>query len=402
MKFVSLLILTVLSLGLSVTVFAADSSKLSYRQNKIVYQAQKSLEVGDALQCTKIVHQYLNEHQSAPYQFYSLLGACQYQRQDYTSATQAFTKAFGLKPKNAEISSGLATCQYLSGNYSAAGKQFLTTYRLSTNKDQQLLYQSAVAFYMDNDFRQSVGVLKQLLQETEVHDSAWNELFLSCYLELKEWTAAENHLQKLLLQKPEHEPYWRLLAQLHLQQQNYQQAAYAMEVVSRLQPPSIEDLKTLAGLYSYLNIPLRAADLLTKAYGSDPVPKQIEELAGLYQRGYDYAAAMKVAEQGMKRWPDSMELKTLASQLLYQLGRYQDVLQSSAETSLQNPQQSLLQGYAAWHLGEWLQAKNLFRQALTDKQYRSQSRHALDVLELLLQAAADDSQKQQAYAQLKP
>jgi len=396
MQILSTAILMVFLSCLSVSVLAADSSKMSYRQNKIIYQAQKALEVGDAQQCTRIVLQYLDEQEATPYQFYSLLGTCQYQLQDFSAATRAFATAFSQEPENPEISSALATSLYLHEDYTAAAKQFAVTYQLSTDKEPQLLYQSAVAFYMAKDFRQAVTALKQLVKESNADDSSWNELLLSCYLELKEWTEAQQHLQQLLQQKPEHEPYWRLLAQLYLQQKDYRQAAFAMEIVSRLQPSAAEDLKFLAGLYNYLNIPLRAADLLAQAYGPAPLPQQVEELAGLYLRGYDYSKAMTVIEMGLQRWPDSVPLGSLLTQLLYQQGRYQDVLKSTAAGS----EQSLLKGYAAWHLGRWTEARKFFLQAASDKRYHAQSRHALEVLELLLQAAAEDVDGRQSYARL--
>lgn len=402
MKYICVTISLLLLGCLSLSAFAADSPKLTYRQNKALYQAQKALEVGDARQCIEIVSQYLDDDETAPYPFYSLLGTCYYQLKDYKSASGAFKKALELAPENAEISLGLATCLYLKEDYIGAGKQFVATYEMGETKDHKLLYQAAVAFYMGKDFRHSKGVLKELLEISDRPDSAWNELLISCFLELKEWAEAQEFVHHLLRKKPGHEPYWRLSAQLYLQQQDYRQAASAMEVVNFLSPPATDDLKLLAGLYSYLNIPLRAADLLGQAYSPKFTPDQIEEVAGLYQRGFDYKKAAKVVEQGLKRWPDSLELKILSAQLLYQQGRYQELLQSASGDSVLSAQHSLLIGYAAWHLGMWLQAKKYFRRARSDPKYMKQSRHAIEVLDLLLQADAEGQEDQSSYAQFKP
>ena len=402
MNFCIPLIFALFLCSLPFTAVAGTDAGLSYRQNKIVYQAQKALEVGDARQCTEIIRQYLDENGSAPYPFYSLLGTCHYRLEDYPSAILAFGKAVALEPDNAELSFSLATCLYLDSRYSAAAQRFVTTYQISPDKDPDLLYQAAVAFYTAEDFRQAETVLRELLTATRDHATAWNELLLSCLLELKEWSAAEKHLQQLLRQQPEHEPYWRLMTQLHLQQKKYRQAAYALEVINRLHPPAHDELKTLAELYNYLNVPLRAAALLEQAYGTERTPDQVAEIAGLYQRGYDYAKAGAIVKEGLIRWPESSALKTLSAQLLYQQGHYRDLLHPEDRGSEATAEQNLLKGYAAWHLGKWHEARKYFRQSLGDSQYRSQSRQAIDLLNLLLEAETEAPDDQQSVARIQP
>jgi len=383
--FVTLLVL----LLFATDALAAKAPELSYRQKKILYQAQKSLQVGDAKQCAAMITQQQQKTNPLPAPFYALLGTCYYQSQQYDLASQSFAQALAQQPEDADLSLNRATCLYQAGDYLQAGEQFSTTYRLRSGRDSELLYQAAVAFYQGKDFQRASQSLQRLLSEATEPHTSWMELLLSCQLALHKWDEAGEQLQHLLRERPAHEPYWRLLAQLNVQQEHYQQATTAMEVMFQLKPPTNEDLKNLAGLYNYLNLPLRAADLLRRAYGDRPTQQQVEELANLYQRGFDFRQALAVVELGLEQWEQSAALQNLRTRLFYEQGRYEELLIEEPKGSQLTAQQHLLQGYAAWQLGRWTQACSFFKQALSDAKCASQAHNALEVLDLLLQTAEE-------------
>ncbi|MBF0646648.1 tetratricopeptide repeat protein [Desulfuromonas acetoxidans] len=368
---------------------SADA-KLTFRQNKHLYQAQKALQVGDAQQCVTMIHSYTTEYpDDIPYPFYSLLGACYHQLNDYPKAAEAFATALKLQPDDAQLSINLATCYYLDGHYDQAGRQFSHSYQLQQAKDPQLLYQSAVAFIQGEHYRQAKQSLTSLINSGATIKANWYELLLSCHIELKEWQQGQQLLDRLLQQQPEHEPYWRLKAQIALQQEKYKQAASALEVTLRLHGDNRDDLTQLAGLYGYLRAPLRAADLLKRAYQDTPTPENSLKIARLYHQGYAYDEALAEVDAALHRSPKNSELHSLKAQLLYDRGSYQQLLALSPTTA--RPRQHLLQGYAAWHLGQWETARTHFKQALGDRRFRSQARNALDVLDLLAQAEQESN-----------
>lgn len=369
---------------------ASEVPKLSFQENKILYQAQKALEVGDPRQAITMIRQY-QVHQSGPvpYPFFSLLGSCHYQLKQYREAAKAFGTALNQQPDDGDLSVKLATCLYQASDYIPAGRQFAAAYGRVSAQKPDLLYQSAVAFYQGKDYQHAAQSLEKLIKTTATSENAWMELLLSCRLELQKWSEAESLLNQLLSRQPMHEPYWRLLSQLHLQRKQYREAVMAMEVMYQLSPPSSDDLKNLAELYSYLNLPLRSAKLLRQIYGKHLAPAQIKELAGLYQRGFDYQNALATMAQGLKAHPDDAGLQILRTQLLYEKGDYQALVNENASMSPPSAQERLLQGYAAWHLGRWRLAQKYFKQALRDAHYRTWAKNALDALELILQAAEE-------------
>ncbi len=360
-------------------------AKLTFRQNKHLYQAQKALQVGDAQQCVTMIHSYMAEYpDDIPAPFYTLLGTSYHRLNDTPKATQAFAKALELQPDDAQLSINLATCYYLDNHYDLAGRQFAHSYQLQQTKDPELLYQSAIAFIQGQQYPQAKHSLTTLLNSGVAAKANWYELLLSCHIELKEWRQGQKLLDRLLHQHPEHEPYWRLKAQIALQQEHYPEAASALEVTLRLHGDNREDLTQLAGLYRYLQAPLRAADLLTRAYGTAPAAQQSLEIARLYHQGYAHDQALKVVDSALQRTPKDEELHSFKAQLLYDRGSYQQLLSLAATSA--TPRRHLLQGYAAWQLGQWQTARNHFKQALSDRRFRSQARNALDVLDLLAQA----------------
>ncbi|MBN2645419.1 MAG: tetratricopeptide repeat protein [Desulfuromonadaceae bacterium] len=363
----------------------AANAKLTFRQNKHLYQAQKALQVGDAQQCVTMIHSYMAEYpEDIPYPFFSLLGACYHQMNDYPKATQAFAKALDLQPDDAQLSINLATCYYLNGHYIEAGHQFTLSYQLQPTKDPELLYQSAIAFIQGKQYPEAKQSLTRLLDSVAAAKTTWYELLLSCHIELKEWRQGQQLLDRLVQQQPEHEPYWRLKAQIALQQEQYVAAASALEVALRLRGDTRDDLIQLAGLYRYLRAPLRAADLLQRAYGAEPSADQSLEIARLYTQGCAYPQALPEVEAALRRAPQHAELISLKAQLLYDQGQYQQLLAlNDAATA---PRQHLLQGYAAWQLGQWDQARRQFQKALANPQFRGQARNALDILDLLAEA----------------
>lgn len=370
----------------------ANSTGLTLRQSRQLYPAQKALEVGDPQQCTTIIHQYQQQYpDSTPHPFYALLGVCYHQLHDDRQAAHAFTKALLLHPGDSELSVNLATCHYLNGDYLQAGEQFTASYAMQQPPDPQHLYQAAIAFIQGNDYRRAATILRQLIDSTAPAQSTWQELLLSCHLQLKEWDKARTLLDHLLQQKPLHLPYWQWLAQLHLQQQHYAQATTALEVVIRLAPPTVQQLTELAELYRYLQIPLRAAALLRQAT-PQPDLEQTVKIVRLYVQGYDEQTAHNLIAVGLQRWPDQPQLVTLRNELWYENGDYQQLL-AADHGQTASPRHTLLKGYAAWHLGHWQQAQTFFHQALAEPASRNQARNALQVLDLL----ADAQQQAQAY-----
>jgi len=369
---------------LCATAELADA-KLTFRQNKHLYQAQKALNVGDAEQSITMLKSYIKEYpEEIPYQFHALLGASYHLMQNYVEAAQSFARALKLQPNSAQLSINLATCYYLADHYTQAGKQFSHSYTLSQPHNPELLYQSAIAFVQGEHYGRAKESLTTLLSSGSTIKANWYELLLSCHIELKEWNEGQKLLDLLLQQQPEHEPYWRLKAQIALQQEHYIDATAALEVSLRLKGDNKTDLTQLAQLYHYLQAPLRAAELLKRAYGTTPSAEHSLEIAHLYQQGYAYEQALDVVDKALIHAPQHQELLGFKAQLLYDQGEYQQLLGMQSEKTL--PIQHLLQGYAAWHLGHWQTARTHFKHALYDSHLTSQARNALDVLNLLAEA----------------
>jgi hypothetical protein len=72
---------------------------------------------------------------------------------------------------------------------------------------------------------------------------------------------------------------------------------------------------------------------------------------------------------------------------MYEQGRYKALLAASGKQADLLPEQILIQGYAAWHLGRWQSACTFFNRAKAFAKVRGQAENALDVLTTLLKSA---------------
>lgn len=377
-------ILFILVLSLYGTVSTADAA-MTFKQNKLLYQAQKTLNIGDAAQCIRMLEDHIAEQQDqVPYQVYSLLGASYHLQKDYSQAAKNFTTALNLQPEDTHISTNLATCYYLDSHYKQAGEQFAHSYLLSNSTSPELLYQSAIAFIQGGDYGDAKHSLTALLDSGVPAKNSWYELLLSCHIELQEWQLGQQLLDQLLSIQPAHEPYWRLKAQISMQQEQFLAAAAALEVALHLSKDNYANLTQLASLYRYLQAPLRAADLLKRAYGTTPTAQQSAEIARLYHQGYAFEQALSEMHTALQNHPNDEELLNLNAQLLYDSGNYQQLLELAVTPEL--PSQNLLQGYAAWQLGQWQVASSHFNRALKDRRFAAQARNALEVINLLAEA----------------
>jgi tetratricopeptide (TPR) repeat protein len=364
---------------------------LSYGQKKILYQAQKALSVGDPGQCARIIGQYGRENKNRlPARFSDLLGTCLYQTGAYADAAKAFECALEDQPGKSDLLQKLATCHYQAGSFVSAGKDFTAAFDACADDavpDPELLYHAAVSFYQGKNMASAARCLERLFSLVQKREKSWNELLLSCYLELKAWKKAHALIDTLLKDAPANESYWRLLTQVYLQQERYLEAAGAMEIRFKLKPPTREEMNNLAGLYRYLNLPLRAARVVRQMAGDAPGPEDIERLAGLYMQGYDLSCALETVEQGLAKGYDVPRLKVLHTRLMYEQGRYKALLAASGKQADLLPEQILIQGYAAWHLGRWQSACTFFNRAKAFAKVRGQAENALDVLTTLLKSA---------------
>ncbi len=368
----------------------AGDRPLSYRETKVIYKAKACLDRGDAQQCVSLLDQYLSkDHADVPYQFHMLLGNCWFRLNNAKRAGEAYRKALEARPEDPDLLVNYAIALYVQEKYKEAAEVFAKTFRLKKPEDPDLLYRAGASYYQGGLYQETKSVLDTLTAQTESLKKEWVELLVFTDVRLKNWDDAIKVLRELVHQEPEEAKFWKLLAHVTLNQGKYEDAAVSLEIAYHLKDPSKSELEGLASLYSYLDTPLKAAEILTMAYGTDQDPKQTLYIARLYARGYLHDEALRLYRTVLDADPSEVVVKEMVS-LLYESAKFQEMValveQAVEQYGFEDPSLYLMKGYAAWHLQDWDLARSAFQVAKASNRYRSQAEGALEIISGLMAA----------------
>jgi cytochrome c-type biogenesis protein CcmH/NrfG len=375
---------------LSGSLLSAGERPLSYLETKVIYKAKEILDRGDAQQCVDLLEQFLSkDHTDVPYQLYMLLGNGCFQLNNAERAGDAYKKALNIRPQDPDLLVNYATALYMQEAYKEAAESFIKAFKCRKVEDPDLLYRAGACYYQEKHYREAKGVLNTLMALTDSPQKKWVELLVFTDVKLQNWDNAIKVLKELLQQEPNDAKFWKLLAHVTLNQGNYEDSAVSLEIAYQLKDSSKSELEGLASLYSYLGVPLKAAEILNKAYGEDQDPKQILQIARLYARGYMQNDALRMYRTVLDKVPSEVLVKEMIS-LLYESCEFREMValvdQALNQYGFDDPSLYLMKGYAAWHLQDWDLAQSSFRLATASKRYRNQAKGALEIITGLMAA----------------
>lgn len=364
----------------------------TYREAKVLYQAQGFFKKGDFKQCGQVLEDYLQANaQGGHSDLFLLLGNNYFQRQDYAMAEAVYQRGQQSNPQNPLFYRNLALAMEKRGDLSGAGEAMASAYRVQKNTDPQLLYQAASLFIRAEHYHRAEELLKKLIRDHAPAQRSWLELLLYVFYQIENYPQAIPITEQLLAQTPQDRSLWKGLAQLNLQQKHYAEAVAALEVAFQYESPSIAERNQLANLYLYLNLPLRAA--ATFEGGSEQNSKaDLKHLATLYWRGGLLDKADRCLSQIIEQWPEAEAYRDRA-QLLYERAEYDKALELLETACKRYPEQAelhLAMGYAAWQVEDWPRAGLSFIKARRFNLTKTNAEAALQIIETL---TADVSQR---------
>lgn len=375
---------------------AQQTEKLTYGEARVIYKAQKFFDAKDYSRCIQVLETYLQEAPETDHRdFFLLLGNSYYQLQDFGKAANVYARGVTSHPQDASLNLNLALALANNQQPQKAGRQFIKAYQVQQMQDSDLLYQAGAQFIKAKSYQEARTVLRQLLEKHQPAKQPWLELLLYACVETKNYDEAIHVTEQLLAQNPQQVTYWTYLAQLRLQQGKLPEAAAAFEVAYQYALPSATELHQLADLYSYLNLPLRAAGTLERGAEAKASRKGLEQLAELYRRGGRYDKADQYLQQVIDRWPDP-QVYLQEAELLYDQSKYAEALQllTTANRRYPNTPQMLLQmGFTAWQLENWQEARKCFTAARRFSDTRNSAESALTIIDGLNPKPATDSKE---------
>lgn len=384
---------------------SSAASDLTARQQQLLYQAQQALQAQEYPQVQKPLTAYLKRHKQAPAQFYLLLGNSYYQQQVYSRAQEYYRQGLQQHPQRQLLAANLAVACYQQQQFIAAAEAFLKAWRLESpsKPDYSWLYKAAAAYYQGQAHDQALQHLETLLQQAPAAavQEKWLRLELHCLRALEQWSRVVKRAEQLVQRYPQKSFYWQVMAQAHNRQQQYRQAAAALEAAYALEPPGASAWQQLARMYQYVQAPLAAARSWQKCYQLQPSSRDYLQLARLYAQARRYDQAYAYLDAGRQHQPEAHNWDYWQGGYLYRQQRY-----AAAQAALRRGQKQgqvpkqrceLLRALCALEMENWRQSRNLFRRVARQQgDYAQVAQGYVKVLDAVLQARQQAEKAQQA------
>jgi tetratricopeptide (TPR) repeat protein len=185
-----------------------------------------------------------------------------------------------------------------------------------------------------------------------------------------------------LIKKDENNPsYWKILAHLHLQQNDYKKGVEAFTIYSYLNPLKREETVLLGDLNQAIGIPVKAAqyyeqvlNLEEKTYSLD-----YEKLASAYLAAHKPKKAGDALAKALTKKP-SFRLWFMMGQVLYEEEKYENAyhaFKKSARLNKENGQCWFMIGYCALQMDKKERARAAFQKAAHFPKQRKMARKML-------------------------
>jgi tetratricopeptide (TPR) repeat protein len=272
--------------------------------------------------------------------------------------------------------------------YIQAGDCILKGYEISETRDYSLLYFAAVSYCLAQEYKKALPHLTCLVSgEAGSPRVEWLEAFLQVCMELHLKDEAFR-VVNLLLDKDGGNPrWWKILAQFHLQDNNYKEGVAALTIYSYLSPLKKDELLLLGNLSSTIGLPLKASHYYEQfiSMHEDVQPADYERLASAYLAGHRPAKAEDTLRWALKETP-TFGLWSMLGYVFYEEEKFDEAYRAFEQASHINRKDGkihLMMGYCALQSDEKEKARTAFQEAARYSKQKKQAKKMLKQLDPL-------------------
>ncbi len=390
----------------------ADPAPIDQALYQTLRQAQDALADHQPQQAMQAIEVYLQSHAATRHhQLAFFRGLAHYQQNQLPQAQRYFKQSSQQNPCFAPAWQYLATVAYTRGRFSEtlqtisqaskwlaplpaglivlqASAQVQTDQRQAAthtlnrlpledaNLSADVIYQAALIWLDIGRPEQARPLLKRLNRRAKPRPS-WRAALINTYIKLNQADQAEPLIQKQLDQFPTDVNLWRMLAWAAAAQKKHGDAAAALAIAYRFEPPDAEGWRQLGNLYRLAGIPKKAINAYQRAFGAKPSAVELDLLADTCILARDMDQALRMARRAATLSPTARRWEKVGDISLKQQ-RYQDSLtafQQAASLSDSSGKINLKAGYAAWRLDMPGEAEKALKNALQQARPNSPTAH---------------------------
>lgn len=345
----------------------SEAPKLTLTVQKIVYEAQQLMEKKDYLKAQGCLKQFIEKNSKSPHYLveFTLANALAVVDKN-TEALQHYRAAASLYPDFVAAWQNMGKIYFDLKQYDEAGDCLLKGYELNEKKNSAMLYYAAVSYIMAEKERKALPHLEYLVSgEIGAPKTEWLEALLKVYMDLKLKEKAFAVVRRLINENGDDPRWWKILAQLHLQQSDYKPAVAALTVHSYLTPLKKQDIMLLGDLNNAIGVPLRAAAYYEKALTLSNNVDDYEKLASTYIAAHRLAKAKNALNMALAKKP-TFRLWFMTGHMLYEEANFDKAYDAFAQSAIldsKNGRAYLMMGYCALQMDKKKIARNAFQKA---------------------------------------
>jgi len=345
----------------------SEAPKLTPAVQKIVYTAQQAMEKKDYLKAQGCLKEFIEKNSKSPHYLveFTLANALAVADKN-TDALLHYRAAADLYPAFAAAWQNMGKIYFDLNQYDEAGDCLLKAYELNEKKESALLYYAAVSYIMAKKERKALPHLEYLVSgEAGAPKTEWLEALLKVYMDLKLKEKAFAVVLRLIDENGADPRWWKILAQLHLQQSDYKPAVAALTVHSYLTPLKKQDIMLLGDLINAIGVPLKAAEYYEKALILENNVGDYEKLASAYIAAHRPAKAIEVLDRALEKKPTS-GLWFMMGHVLYEEENFDKAYDAFGHSVKHDPkmdQAYLMMGYCALQADRKDAAASAFQKA---------------------------------------
>ena len=379
------LLLSAFSFELSASLFPAwaetKAPELTYKIQKVVYEAQQAMEKEEYLKAEQCLWKYFKKHPQKPHYLVQFtMGNVLTLMGKEKKALSYYETAADLYPEYAPTWQNMGKIYFDMKQYEKGGDCLLKTYELVEKKEPSLLYNVAVCYLIAGKAKKALPHLERLISgEKGPPKTEWLEALLKVYMDLKLKEKAFAVVRRLIDENRDNPRWWKILAQLHLQQNDYKKALAALTIHSYLTPLNREAIILLGDLSNAVGVPVKAAGYYEKALGLQADPSDYEKLASAYITAHRQTRALEVLDKALKIKPCS-KLWFMMGHTLYQEEKFNKAYKAFDQSARLNPgigRAYLMMGYCALHMNKKGKARMAFQKATRFSKQRKTAKKLL-------------------------
>ena len=380
-EFSILLLTTILFLCFPVRA-KSEPPKLTQSVQNIIYNAQQKINKKDYGKAEQILKEFITKHPQKPHYLLEFtLGYALTMAGKDREALLHYQASTDLYPDYVPAWQNMGKIYFDLKQYDRAGDCLLKVYELNEKNDPSTLYHASASYIMAKKERKALPHLEHLLSgEFGSPKTEWLKALLNVYINLGLKEKAFRVVRKLL-EKDENNPsYWKLLAHLYLQQNNYKKGVTAFTIYSYLNPLKREEMVLLGDLNQAIGLPLKAAEYYEKVVGigGDKI-SDYEKLASTYLAGHRPERAKVALERALNKGPNS-RLWFMMGQVLYEEEKFEEAYCAFKKSAVLNDEDGecyLMMGYCALQTGKKSEAGIAFKKAAQFPRQRKMARKLL-------------------------